>query len=319
MISMKKLEPIDLIDTKEFRRALGNFATGVTVMTAQNSQGERVGMTANSFNSVSLDPALILWSIDKQSASYRVFAEASHFAVNVLAATQIELSNRFARRSEDKFSGVAFELGYGQAPVLQHCSATFECEKYAVHDGGDHWIMLGRVLRFSDHGRAPLVFHQGAYSAVMPHPSLTQTPILTEQDATGIGASGRLHHNISYLLTQAVRAYQNEYLPVQLSSGFRTSEARLLMLLEARQQLTLAELVTEAAMPAQELEQASAILLEQGLLLVDHAGYVLTDRGQHAAQLLFKLAEQHQAQVFDQYSAAERDVFKRILKDLIGI
>ena len=94
------------LDPKAFRRALGNFATGVTIMTAQNAQGERVGVTANSFNSVSLDPALILWSIDKNSSSYRIFAEATHFAVNILSAAQIELSNKFARRAEDKFAGV---------------------------------------------------------------------------------------------------------------------------------------------------------------------------------------------------------------------
>lgn len=319
MINMKKLEPVDLIDTKEFRRALGNFATGVTVMTAQNSQGERVGMTANSFNSVSLDPALILWSIDKHSTSYRVFTEATHFAVNVLAATQIELSNRFARRSEDKFAGVTFELGYGQAPILQHCSATFECEKYAVHDGGDHWIMLGRVLRFTDHGRAPLVFHQGAYSAVMPHPSLNQKPILTAYDAAELDQQARLHHNIYYLLTQAVRAYQNEYLPVQLSSGFRTSEARLLMLLESKHSMALAEIANAAAMPMHEIEQASIILVEQGLLDIDQDSYALTESGQQAAHSLFILAEQHQTRVFAKYSAEERDVFKRILKDLIGL
>lgn len=91
----------EVIDPMAFRRALGNFATGVTIMTAQTSSGERVGVTANSFNSVSLDPALVLWSIDKKSSSYRIFEEATHFGVNILSAAQIELSNRFARRSED--------------------------------------------------------------------------------------------------------------------------------------------------------------------------------------------------------------------------
>ena len=311
------MEIVDLIDTKEFRRALGNFATGVTVMTAQNSQGERVGMTANSFNSVSLDPALILWSIDKHSASYRIFAEASHFAVNVLSAAQIELSNHFARRSEDKFAGIIFESGYGQAPLLSHCSASFECEKYAIHDGGDHWIMLGRVLRFSDHGRAPLVYHQGAYSTVMPHPSLNQQAVTLE--STAKETASRLQHNMYYLLTQAVRAYQNDYLPLQLSSGFRTSEARLLMILVEHSALPLAEIVSEAAMPLHEIEQASAILMEQGLLKVEQEIYALTEQGQQAAHLLFTLAEQHQSQVFAKYNAQERDAFKRILQDLISI
>lgn len=304
-----------MIDSKEFRRALGNFATGVTIITAQNHLGERVGMTANSFNSVSLDPALILWSIEKNAASYRIFSEATHFAVNILSATQIELSNRFARRSADKFAGIEFETGIGQAPLLSECSATFECEKYAVHDGGDHWIILGQVLRFADYGRAPLVYHQGAYSTVMPHPSLNVKTTPVESEVSG----GRLQHNIYYLLTQAVRSYQNDYLPVQLSSGFRTSEARLLMLLENQREMLLQDIITEAAIPMHEIEQASNILIKQGLLSLNADRYALTAQGQHAAQVLYALAEQHQAQVFAKYSAEEQDVFKRILKDLIAI
>lgn len=97
-------------DPRAFRRALGNFATGVTIMTAAFA-GKRVGVTANSFNSVSLDPALILWSIDKRSTSYEVFEAASHFAVNILAADQIDLSNQFARPSDDKFAGIEVEQG----------------------------------------------------------------------------------------------------------------------------------------------------------------------------------------------------------------
>ncbi|HAK32377.1 MAG TPA: flavin oxidoreductase, partial [Acinetobacter radioresistens] len=120
---MNTIKTASVIDTKAFRRALGNFATGVTVMTAQNSQGEKVGVTANSFNSVSLDPALILWSIDKNSSSYRIFSQASHFAVNILSAAQIEFSNNFARRAEDRFAGVDFDMGAGKAPLLKNCSA----------------------------------------------------------------------------------------------------------------------------------------------------------------------------------------------------
>ncbi len=318
MDNTKTMEIVDLIDSKELRRALGNFATGVTIMTAQNSQGERVGMTANSFNSVSLDPALILWSIDKNSASYRIFAEASHFAVNVLSATQIHLSNHFARRSEDKFAGIAFDTGYGQAPLLPHCSATFECEKYAIHDGGDHWIILGRVLRFADYGRAPLLYHQGAYSAVMPHPSLKPQALVSEQKQEH-APQQRLQQNIYYLLTQAVRAYQNDYLPLQLSSGFRTSEARLLMILYEKTTLTLPEIIAEAAIPRHEIEQASTMLTEQALLRVEQNIFTLTVQGQQAAHALLSLAEQHQQRVFSQYNAQQCEDFKRILQDLIAM
>ncbi|MNF94827.1 p-hydroxyphenylacetate 3-hydroxylase, reductase component [compost metagenome] len=109
-------------DPRAFRRALGNFATGVTIMTAAVG-GRKVGVTANSFNSVSLEPALILWSIDKRSTSYEVFNDASHFAVNILAADQIDLSNQFARPKDDKFAGIECEEGAGGAPLFSDCAA----------------------------------------------------------------------------------------------------------------------------------------------------------------------------------------------------
>ncbi|AIB37427.1 flavin reductase [Pseudomonas sp. C 49-2] len=155
-----------LFDPRAFRRALGNFATGVTVVTAATASGRKVGVTANSFNSVSLDPPLVLWSIDKRSNSHEVFEEASHFAVNVLAADQVHLSNNFARPREDRFALIEYEPGEGGSPVFADCSARFHCEKYQQVDGGDHWIMIGKVVAFDDFGRAPLLYHQGAYAEV---------------------------------------------------------------------------------------------------------------------------------------------------------
>lgn len=303
-----------VLDAKAFRRALGNFATGVTIMTAQNAQGERVGVTANSFNSVSLDPALILWSIDKNSSSYTVFAEASHFAVNILSATQIELSNKFARRSEDKFAGVDYDIGAGESPVLKNCSAVFECEKFNIVEGGDHWIIIGKVVNFHDHGRSPLLYHQGAYSAVLPHPSLNSKATADESVFPG-----RLYDNMYYLLTQAVRAYQNDYQPKQLASGFRTSEARLLLVLESKTATSKSDLQREVAMPIREIEQATEILAQKGLLIDTGHSYELTVQGNECAHMLYKIAESHQEDVFAKYSSQDRDLFKTMLKDLIGI
>ena len=214
------------LDPRAFRRALGNFATGVTVMTAA-ADGERVGMTANSFNSVSLDPPLVLWSIDKRATSLAVFDKASHYAVNVLAADQIDLSNQFARPSADKFAGVACEQGAGGAPLLPDCAARFQCELQQKLDGGDHWILIGRVLAFDDLGRAPLLYHQGVYSSVLPHPRLREAQAGVPRTAF----QGRLNHNLYYLMTQALRCYQADYQPRQLASGLRTSEARMLMVM----------------------------------------------------------------------------------------
>lgn len=301
-------------DAKSFRRALGNFATGVTIMTAQNEKGEKVGVTANSFNSVSLDPALILWSIDKRSSSYDVFVNATHFAVNILAADQIDLSNNFARSKDDKYANIDFELGAGNAPVLKECSAVFECERYNIVEGGDHWIIIGRVINFQDNGRSPLLYHQGAYSSVLPHPSLNIKP----QEGEEI-FPGRLYDNMYYLLTQAARAYTNDYQPKQLASGYRTSEARMLLVLESKTATSKGCLQREVAMPTREIEQAAEILIRKGLMVDTEKTYELTDQGVQAAQMLYHIAESHQQEVFQKYSDGDKLLFKKMLKDLIGI
>lgn len=313
---MNVLQQIDefTVDPLQFRRALGNFATGVTIVTAQNAQGEKVGVTANSFNSVSLDPPLILWSIDKKSSSFSVFEEATHFAVNILSGTQIELSNKFSRRNIDKFADTNFQLGAGRAPILENCSAVFECQRYQVIEGGDHWIIIGKVVRFHDQGRSPLVYHQGAYSAVLPHPSLN----MKSETAEGV-FPGRLYDNMYYLLTQAVRAYQNDYQPKQLASGFRTSEARLLLVLESKTASSKCDLQREVAMPIREIEEATKILSEKGLLIDNGQHYELTEQGNACAHMLYKIAESHQEEVFAKYTVDERKLFKNMLKDLIGI
>ena len=308
------IQPEIGFDSKAFRRALGNFATGVTIMTAQNAQGEKVGVTANSFNSVSLDPPLILWSIDKRSSSYAVFAEATHFAVNILSADQIDLSNKFARSKDDKYANVDFDLGAGNVPVLQECSAVFECERYDILEGGDHWIILGRVVNFQDNGRSPLLYHQGAYSSVLPHPSVN-----TKAENEAEIFPGRLYNNMYYLLTQAVRAYTNDYQPKQLASGFRTSEARMLLVLESKTATCKDDLIREVAMPLREIEQAAEILVRKGLLSDTGQSYELTAQGNTAAQMLYQISESHQEDVFGRYSAEEKVLFQNMLKDLIGI
>ncbi|WP_345798436.1 flavin reductase family protein [Castellaniella sp. MT123] len=159
----------EVIDSRCLRRALGNFATGVTIMTAHDGT-RTVGVTANSFSSVSLDPPLILWSISKRSGSYPVFEQASHFAVNVLAADQITVSDQFAHPCDDRFAGVEYRQGRGRCLLLEGTSAGFQCEKFQTLDGGDHWILIGRVIAFEDHGRAPLLYHQGSYATALPHP-----------------------------------------------------------------------------------------------------------------------------------------------------
>ena len=147
----------------EFRTALGMFATGVTIVTARSADGALVGLTANSFNSVSLAPPLLLWCLSKTAPSCRVFTGASHFAIHVLAANQKHLSKRFSNPSIDKFAELQFDAGLGRAPILGGAVATFECRLAQQHDGGDHLILIGEVERYNYSDRHPLLFHAGDY------------------------------------------------------------------------------------------------------------------------------------------------------------
>jgi flavin reductase (DIM6/NTAB) family NADH-FMN oxidoreductase RutF len=152
---------------RDFRAALGNFATGVTVLTAVAENGERIGVTISSFNSVSLDPPLVLWSLSNDSPNLESFRTATHYAVNVLAADQQEISNRFAASSGDRFSGVALRAGAHGAPLIDGCCATFECVNQIQYPGGDHLIFVGHVDHFAqDAEKSPLIFHGGSYRAL---------------------------------------------------------------------------------------------------------------------------------------------------------
>lgn len=151
------------IDFGEFRRALSCFATGVAVVTTRDSEGEPVGMTISSFNSVSLDPPLVLWSIAEDSYSYDAFMAAEYFAVNVLTMEQQHLSSRFATKRIDKFEGLGCREGLHGAPILPEYAACFECRTEYRYEGGDHKIIVGRVLRLEDREADPLIRFRGRF------------------------------------------------------------------------------------------------------------------------------------------------------------
>lgn len=305
------------VDPKAFRRALGNFATGVTVITAQDNQGNKVGVTANSFNSVSLDPALILWSIDKRSSSKDVFLNATHFAVNILAADQIAISNNFARPAADKFENIKLNEGVGGTLLIADTAAHFECELYQTIEGGDHIILIGKVVNFSDQGRAPLLYHQGVYAAVLPHSGLdiNESDLPEKPVAT---SPKHLHQNMHYLLTQAVRAYQSEYYPKQLASGLTISEARLIMVLYSGQAYVREAMLKEVGMPMREIDVAIDALKHKQLIECTGKELHLTAQGQHSAEQLVQIASQHQDAIFSEFSTDDIAAFKRVLNGLIA-
>jgi flavin reductase (DIM6/NTAB) family NADH-FMN oxidoreductase RutF len=151
------------LDTRTLRKALGGFATGVTIVTCRDAQGAPIGLTVNSFNALSLEPPMILWSLRLASPSLAAFDRATHFAINVLAEAQVDLSRRFASAVSAKFDDVLWGEGLGGVPVLAGCAASFECELASHQAAGDHRLYLGRVLAAHAQAVSPLVYHGGRY------------------------------------------------------------------------------------------------------------------------------------------------------------
>jgi flavin-dependent trigonelline monooxygenase, reductase component len=151
------------INTRELRDAFGAFMTGVTIVTTAREDGKPLGFTANSFTSVSLDPALLLVSIAKTSGNYQTFSTTRHFAINILAEGQKELSNTFARPSEDRFANLGWRLSANNNPLIDDVSAWFDCTTHAVIDAGDHALIVGKVEAFHSAGYAGLGYYRGGY------------------------------------------------------------------------------------------------------------------------------------------------------------
>jgi 3-hydroxy-9,10-secoandrosta-1,3,5(10)-triene-9,17-dione monooxygenase reductase component len=143
----------------------------VTIVTTQSPAGDDIGLTANSFNSVSLDPPMVLWSLSTRARSLPAFLANPHFAVHVLAADQDDLSHRFAKQGADKFGGLEIERGAAGIPLLKNCSARFECCTAFKYEGGDHVIFVGAVTAFESFDRPPLLFHGGRYALAVEKPS----------------------------------------------------------------------------------------------------------------------------------------------------
>ena len=178
-----------MFDAQAFRDALGTFVTGVTIVTARDDEGRPFGLTANSFNSVSLDPPMVLWSLSLQSRSLPVFRDAESWAVHVLAADQQDMSDRFARPGNGKFAGLDAGDGPEGAPLIAGSAARFGCRARFEYEGGDHAIFLGEVVDFDRREAEPLIYHGGRYGRVMQAPSTAdlERQGLAQQGEDGLG------------------------------------------------------------------------------------------------------------------------------------
>ena len=231
--------PSPPFDQREFRNALGTFTTGVTIVTACSPDGKLIGVTANSFNSVSLDPPLVLWSLSKSSNSLAAFEAAEYWAVHILSHDQDQLATHFSKRAHDKFAGLDLETGMGGAPLLDGCTTRMQCKTAYRYDGGDHIIMVGEVMHFEHSDIAPLVYQRGNYAIA------TRKELADEAEALikATTASDSFDENsMSYLLGSAYFHLYGKLREFGALQGLNDAEFFVLNTLAARNGRSLAEL-----------------------------------------------------------------------------
>jgi len=306
-------------DTRAFRNALGGFATGITVITACSADGRRVGLTASSFNAVSLDPPLVLWSLDRRAQSLPIFRDVSHYAVNVLAADQMALSQRFAQPTEDKFVGLDYHEGLGRAPLFEGCVARFECRNANRHDGGDHLIFIGEVARFELFDRPALLYHGGRYGLATPHPGGV------DDDETGRGQRRHLDDDLLYLLARARHHMGNRFQARLKTHGLTIEQWRVLATLadgDGKSVSTLADFVLTGQPTLTKIVDC----MEREGLVTRHTAaddrrivrVHMTDKGRRLVAEVIVEAKDHEAAVLADYGPGEEAVLKTALRTLIA-
>jgi 3-hydroxy-9,10-secoandrosta-1,3,5(10)-triene-9,17-dione monooxygenase reductase component len=308
-------------DPTEFRKALGSFATGVTIITTRAEDGTPLGLTVNSFNSVSLNPPLVLWSLENKSLSLAAFRAAPHWAVHVLASDQEELSARFARRGATKFAGLTLEEGVGQVPLLTGCTARFQCRNAFQYDGGDHVIFVGEVQRFDRTDAPPLVFHGGRYAHA------TRREAKEGKPRRAYLAGSFSEDFLGYLLGRGHYQFFAQLRPFLERDGLSDQDFYVLSSMTLKPVMTADDL--NAAMAgilegrgvdvAERLAQRG--LLREAPVVAEAAGleYELTEKGRGCVLRLISAAKAIETQLIEKLGAADTQVLKALLSRLLGV
>ncbi|MEM9013737.1 MAG: flavin reductase [Pseudomonadota bacterium] len=303
----------------EFRSALGKFATGVTIVTTMGSDDQPVGVTANSFNSVSLEPPLVLWSLAKSAQSMNAFSTSGHFAVHILTAAQETLSNQFARKGENKFDAVDWTPGAQGSPLLQDFAARFQCKTTHQYEGGDHIIFVGEVVHFEERETAPLVYHSGAYADARPRQTGgdNSDPIDLEHgrftDDFFLYLLSRSHFQSSFPTREKLK-----------DVGLSETEYLAMSLISMNGQLTINALSDRLAHTGfQANDETIRGLHSKGLVVYaphsEDALITLTDRGKQAFISILSHAKAVEEQILKHFSESEIADAKHILKRIISV
>lgn len=300
------------IDSRGFRHCLGQFSTGVTIITAEH-EGQRVGVTANSFSSLSLDPPLVLWSINRTSRAFPVFAQAKHFAISILADDQVDVSQRFASKEVDKFATIDWRPGENGAPLISGTAARLECTTEIQHDGGDHVLIIGRVTRFAQEDRNVLIFSQGRYSLGVDHPVLRSDGASRPQDGSETSATfGTLVFKAHLCSSRGFDVYRG-------SLGLSIGEGRILYVLSEHPALTFDALVLRANLPASVIEDGLADLSASGCLQRNVDDTIsLTSAGKERRAAVRQKIAAYETDTLQGISASDLAVTKQILARYIA-
>jgi flavin reductase (DIM6/NTAB) family NADH-FMN oxidoreductase RutF/DNA-binding MarR family transcriptional regulator len=308
------------IDVREFRNALGSFTTGVTIATTRDRADHDVGLTVNSFNSVSLDPPLVLWSLAKSSHSLKAFVEAEFFAVHILAASQESLSNLFSKRGADKFAALHVKRGHGGVPLLDGCAARFECRTAFRYAGGDHEILVGEVLTFEHFDRLPLVFQKGGYALAVRKPQThapAPAPEISEPE------SSFSKDFLVYLLGCAHSMLMSKIRPTLERHGLCDDEYYVLSILGVDDNRTVVELDALTRYAGRRVSPDLVLALaRRGFVAYDVAaaerGCVrLTDQGRRAIVELVAVSKAVEEDALQQIDYSESHMLKHLLKRVI--
>lgn len=294
------------IDQRAFRDALGSFVTGVTIVTTRDAAGNDVGLTANSFNSVSLNPPLVLWSLALNSAALPAFRQAEAWAVHILAREQEPLSARFATRGIDKFAGLDLARGPAGIPLLQDCAARFICRTAYEYDGGDHAIFVGEVREFDRGAAAPLAYHQGRYAGVV------------NADAAEEPADFAAHF-LGHWLGLAHAAVFGDVRREYRRRGLTGRDYAVLVSLGLSGPRAVAEVLQRAASGGLDAPEAAlAAAVESGLLAEEGGRVRLTKAGRAQAVELVAVAQASQMRIEERLSGAEVATLRHLLQRLVG-
>ena len=291
-------------DPRAVRDALGSFVTGVTIVTTRDAAGIDVGLTANSFNSVSLDPPMVLWSLALNSGNLPAFRQAQWWAVHILATEQEALSGRFARKDIDRFAGLTLGRGPGDIPLLEGCAARFICRTAYEYEGGDHAIFVGEVQEFDRAGRPPLVYHQGQYGQVLPGSAL----------ASATDAEDFSRHFLGHQLGRAYVALFGEVRHEYRSRGLSSADYVVLTALGLGEARPTADLLARArGLGADAPEAALRDTAASGLVTIEGESVHLSAAGRTIRVELTAVAQASQMRVEDRLSPSEIAMLRHLL------